>query len=163
MQLRWQSTGCVDQNNITSSGFASRDGVKTHGRRIATRLADDLNGIALCPDCQLLACCSPKGVGCCQQNAGALFSHVVREFADGSCFASAVDARHHDDHGLLIAYDQLFSSGSSKSVMASVSKAFTTMGSVALLAFTRAFKSFNKCSVALTPVSAISRTVSSSS
>src|SRR2546427_426011 len=56
-----------------------------------------------------------------------------------------------------------FSSGRSRSARASASSALTAAGSVALASLTRRRRSASRCSVALTPVSAISRASSSSS
>ena len=56
-----------------------------------------------------------------------------------------------------------FCSGSSRSVMASASSAFTAAGSVALLSLTRRLRSSSSCCVAATPASAISSADSRSS
>ena len=56
-----------------------------------------------------------------------------------------------------------FSKGRSRSAMASASRPLTAAGSVVFWSLTRFFRSASRCSVALTPVSAISKAVSSSS
>ena len=108
VKLGGQTTRCVHQDHVTSSRFAGRYRIKTDRGRIATFLANNFHGIALGPDRQLFTRCSSEGVCRCKQDAGALLCHVVRQFADGGCFACAVDTSYHDDHGFLIANLQLF-------------------------------------------------------
>ena len=108
MQLGGQAACCVDQHHVTTPCFTGRDGIKAHGGRIAPFLTDDLHRIALGPHGQLLARCRPKSVCRSQQHTGALIGQVVGELANGGGFTSAIDARHHDDHRLLVADSQLF-------------------------------------------------------
>ena len=63
MQLRWQATGGVDQHHVFATCFAGGDGVKAHGGGVASVLADDVDGVAVSPDVQLLTRGSAKGVG----------------------------------------------------------------------------------------------------
>ena len=65
--------------------------------------------------------------------------------------------------GLNSPIDKPFCSGVSNSVMDSISNCLTAAGSVVWVSLTRRLRSCNKCSVALTPESAINRAVSSSS
>ncbi len=101
VKLGGQAAGGVDDHHVLAARAAGVDGVEAHGRRIAAFLADDLHGVAVGPDRELLARRGAEGVGCGQQHRGAFVGQVPGQLADGGRLAGPVDARHHDHGGLL--------------------------------------------------------------
>ena len=106
VQLRRQAACGVDQHHVFAARLARAYGIKTHSGRVAAFLADDLHSVAVGPHRELLARCRAKGVGSGQQHAGALLRQMPRELANRRGFARAIDAHHHDDGRLVLAYHQ---------------------------------------------------------
>ncbi len=106
MKLRRQTPGGIDQHHIPAARLAGAHGIKRHSRRVAAFLADDFYRVAVGPDAELLARGGAEGVGRGQQHRRTFGRQVFGELADGRGFACAIDAGHHDDGGLLLAYDQ---------------------------------------------------------
>src|SRR5205814_1137942 len=89
-----------DDHVIHFARFGGADGVEEHGARVAPGfLADDLGAGALAPDFQLLDGGGTESVGSAEQDGTLFILVTVGEFADGGCFARAVDADHEDDGG----------------------------------------------------------------
>ena len=89
-------TACsVHKHYVRSSAFGGRHRIEHHGCGVASFFVfDDAHLCTVCPHFKLVACGSPECVGGGNHHRFALFDEYVCKFADGRCFANAVDPCH---------------------------------------------------------------------
>ena len=100
MELRGQPPRRVGDHHVDAARPRRRQRVVDDGARIARRLRDDRDVVALAPDDELLARRCAEGIARSKEHALALRLQPLGELADRGGLARAVDAGNHHHVGL---------------------------------------------------------------
>src|SRR5580704_10849855 len=88
----------IDDDDIGVPGNAALDGVEGYGAGVgAHSLFDDRHPNPITPDAELVNGGGTEGIGCAKEDGITSLLEVIGEFANGGCFADAVDADDEND------------------------------------------------------------------